>query len=199
MGWRALCLGLLPTTRIGTWGVPAGPTFSSDVFSPCACSAASSGLGAQGNVLLAPLEPSDPGLEQFHPAASQLQSLGLWVQGGSATDGLSRSIGQVRGQPACRLSPVPPSLFRCLSWLRGLKFRSNQTLPQSAPLPTRQCQPVPGCLARADLGPTSCKRALEPGGSSQPLPGWGCPRGHSLSPSSMLSCLFLVFKPFATG
>ena len=81
----------------------------------------------------------------------------------------------------------PPSLFRCLSRLRGLKFWSNQTLPQSAPLPARQCQPIPGCLV-----PQAASGHWSPGPHPSPSPGWGCPRGHSLSLSSLLS--FPVFN-----
>lgn len=66
-----------PHPGISTWGLPAGATFSKIVQAPALiprlpfpCRAASSELGAQGNNLLTPLEPSDPGLTQFLPPPS---------------------------------------------------------------------------------------------------------------------------------
>ena len=64
------------------------------------------------------------------------------------------------------------------------KILEDLDSPLECSVTARQCQPVPGHLAGADLGPTGSKWALEPRIPSQPLPMLGLPVG---------TCSFLVY------
>ena len=64
------------------------------------------------------------------------------------------------------------------------KILEDLDSPLECSVTARQCQPVPGHLAGADLGPTGSKWALEPRSPSQPLPMLGLPVG---------TCSFLVY------
>ena len=55
------------------------------------------------------------------------------------------------------------------------KILEELDFPLECSVTARQCQPLPGHLAGADLGPTGCKWALEPRSPSQPLPTLGLP------------------------
>lgn len=139
-----------PAPRSLHWdlGLPAAtpslqmPRVLTLILAPFAGSAASSDLGAQASVL-APQEPSDPGLVLFHPTTAtspQLHSLGPGGQGGHPESGL----GQIRGsaglsaQPCPLRPPTSPSAV----------CPGDRTFLQGALLPARQCPPVSSCLAK---------------------------------------------------
>lgn len=101
----------LPRSLHWDLGLPAAtpslqmPRVLTLILAPFAGSAASSDLGAQASVL-APQEPSDPGLVLFHPTTAtspQLHSLGPGGQGGHPESGL----GQIRGSAGLSAQPCP--------------------------------------------------------------------------------------------
>lgn len=163
-----------------SWGPPCWHHLSSDVRGPgpdpgSLCPQRSQlRLRAQASVL-APREPSDPGLVQA-PLP------GTWGPRGHPEGGLSRGHGQAGRSAGKSAQPCPHIPFRCLSGLGDLRFWSDRTLLQSAPLPARQCQPVSSCLAEWPW-------ALQAAGGrlTQPLPVlgllvWTCSHCLLLSP-----------------
>lgn len=171
-------------------GPPAGTTClqMSGVLAlipgPFARSAVSSDSG--------PRQVSSPHGSPLTQGLCRLHSLGPGGRGGHPEGGLSRGCGQAGGSVGASAQPCPHIPFRCLLGLGDLRFWSDRTLLQSAPLPARRCQPVSSCLAEWPW-------ALQAAGGclTQPLPAlgllvWTCSHCLLLSPVLCFFNLLLI-------